>query len=143
MKQLSEVSPYPGLRRFERSDAKCFFGRDDNVFALVSRIVSSRFIALIGESGCGKSSVVRAGMIPSLKTEKLESGEAAWRVAVMQPSAYPIESLRCALWEKQALAGVASLDEMLFVADSLRAGRLGLATSRHATFRRMQSFLSS
>jgi WD40 repeat protein len=120
-----EDSPYPGLRRFEETDADRFFGREDDIRALLSRLISYRFIALIGESGCGKSSVVRAGLIPALKIQQLESEMAAWRIAVMQPSEDPIESLVKALCSPEALGDVKNLTTS-GVGKTLRSGRLGL-----------------
>ena len=60
--------PYPGLRAFRPSEADRFFGRDDEVQALLDRLLKhgDRFIALIGASGSGKSSLVYAGLIPKL-----------------------------------------------------------------------------
>ncbi|WP_244210553.1 nSTAND1 domain-containing NTPase [Amycolatopsis kentuckyensis] len=55
-------APYPGLAAFERADADRFFGRDDLVADLVTRLDRRRFLGVFGPSGCGKSSVLRAGL---------------------------------------------------------------------------------
>jgi len=54
-------NPYPGLRPFETEEAHLFFGRDQQIAELVARLQRSRFVAVVGVSGGGKSSLVRAG----------------------------------------------------------------------------------
>lgn len=63
-----EGDPYLGLRAFRPTEADSFFGRDDEVAALLARLLAKaqRFLALIGASGSGKSSLVYAGLIPKL-----------------------------------------------------------------------------
>lgn len=69
-------SPYPGLLAFEKEDAAVFFGRDDDIRALIERLNARRvrgdirFVCLLGSSGSGKSSVVRAGALPRLERDK-------------------------------------------------------------------------
>jgi hypothetical protein len=60
-------NPYPGLRPFETEECHLFFGRDQQIAELVKRLERSRLVAVVGLSGCGKSSLVRAGMIPALE----------------------------------------------------------------------------
>src|SRR5258707_15519574 len=68
-------SPFKGLRYFDEADAQLYFGREALIHKLVARLLGqpdeashqSRFLAIVGASGSGKSSVVRAGMIPALK----------------------------------------------------------------------------
>jgi hypothetical protein len=62
-----ERSPYVGLSSFQERDAEVFFGREQLVADLVARVESHAFLAVLGASGSGKSSVVRAGLIPELK----------------------------------------------------------------------------
>jgi WD40 repeat protein len=72
----SHRPPYPGLLAFERKDAAVFFGRDDDVRRVIERLNvrrsqgGSRFVVLLGASGSGKSSVVRAGLIPRLARDR-------------------------------------------------------------------------
>lgn len=61
------MNPYKGLRAFEESDALDFHGRGDLIEQLVERLAETRFLAVVGPSGSGKSSVVRAGLIPALR----------------------------------------------------------------------------
>lgn len=68
-------NPYVGLRPFQEADAANFFGRDALAATLVERLEESRFLALIGPSGSGKSSVVKAGLIPALRDGALPGSE--------------------------------------------------------------------
>lgn len=92
-------NPYKGLRAFTEADAPEFFGRDVLVAQLTDRLCdpdpASRFLAVVGPSGSGKSSVVRAGLIPRLRGGALASGPCF--VVHMTPGGYPFEELEAAL----------------------------------------------
>jgi WD40 repeat protein len=121
--------PYPGLRHFRREEALVFFGRDEQVDQLLERLGRSRFLAVVGSSGCGKSSLVRAGLIPALETGLLAPAGARWAVATMRPGDQPLRNLVDALLDDGVLgpakAGVAHAAE--FRLADLRRGPLGLA----------------
>jgi hypothetical protein len=59
-------NPYPGHRPFDTGEGHLFFGRDQQVLDLLDRLARNRFVAVLGLSGSGKSSLVRAGLIPAL-----------------------------------------------------------------------------
>ncbi len=86
-------NPYKGLRAFEETDASDFFGRDDLVEELLDVLSDHRLVAVVGPSGSGKSSLVKAGMIPAVRAGRLK-GSARWLVAVMYPGSDPLASLR-------------------------------------------------
>jgi WD40 repeat protein/class 3 adenylate cyclase len=90
------ANPYKGLRAFEEGDAQDFFGRDELVEQLVKRLGQTRFLAVVGPSGSGKSSVVRAGLIPALRRGSI-TGSEGWRIADMFPGAHPLDGLEAAL----------------------------------------------
>ncbi|MBW4695624.1 MAG: ATP-binding protein [Lyngbya sp. HA4199-MV5] len=69
-REFKEGSPYKGLRRFESVDKNLFFGRDQFLTGLVDELTKANFILLLGASGSGKSSVVRAGLIPWLSQKR-------------------------------------------------------------------------
>ena len=98
-------NPYKGLHAFLESDADDFFGREQLVADLVERVVAERFLAVVGPSGSGKSSVVLAGLVPEIRAR-------GWQVAVMAPGAYPLEELEAALL-RIAANPPASLKEQL------------------------------
>jgi WD40 repeat protein/class 3 adenylate cyclase len=89
-------NPYKGLRAFEEGDAPDFFGREELVEELVKRVGQTRFLAVVGPSGSGKSSVVRAGLIPALRRGGI-TGSEGWRIADMFPGAHPLDGLEAAL----------------------------------------------
>jgi WD40 repeat protein/DNA-binding SARP family transcriptional activator len=91
-----EVCPYKGLARFERADANFFFGRERSITEGIARLVSGSFLGLIGASGSGKSSLLRAGLVHALEAGALP-GSDRWAYAIMRPGPHPLESLTLAL----------------------------------------------
>jgi WD40 repeat protein len=93
-------NPYKGLAAFEEVDTANFFGRENLVDRLLTRLREARpgehFLAVIGPSGSGKSSVVKAGIIPRMRHGTLP-GSARWFVVEMEPGMYPLEELEAAL----------------------------------------------
>ncbi len=90
------IAPYKGLLFFDESDAELFFGRETLTEHLVNRVSEltldsfSRFLAVVGASGSGKSSLVRAGLAVALK-------QAGWDVRVFTPGAHPSKALEMQL----------------------------------------------
>jgi DNA-binding SARP family transcriptional activator len=109
------LNPYKGLRSFDESDAADFFGRERVVERLIARLGASgtggRFVALVGPSGSGKSSVVKAGLLPALRLGAL-SGSADWFVVEVSPGRHPYEELEAGLL-RVAVNPPASLLEQL------------------------------
>jgi WD40 repeat protein/serine/threonine protein kinase len=93
-------NPYKGLRPFLEPDAPDFFGREailaEILARLSDRVEGSRFLAVVGPSGSGKSSLVRAGLLPALRRGALPGSE-RWFIADMHPGAHPFEELASAL----------------------------------------------
>jgi WD40 repeat protein len=100
-----DVSPYRGLEVFEEEHAEFFFGREGDVQRLLEELKGSRFLAVLGASGSGKSSLVRAGLIPALRATA-----PPWEVVLMRPGARPLESLAARL---VALGGGAAMQKTL------------------------------
>src|SRR5271165_908158 len=92
-------NPYPGLRPFEVEEYESFFGRDRQIDELLTRLRDHRFVAVVGLSGSGKSSLVRAGLIHRLDVGHLTSAGARWKFALFRPGSQPIEALAAALDE--------------------------------------------
>lgn len=84
--------PYKGLDVFDEEDAELFFGREKIVDDLVERIKKSRIVFITGPSGSGKSSLVRAGLIPALKQGAIENSN-EWLYAAIRPGREPINTL--------------------------------------------------
>jgi WD40 repeat protein/class 3 adenylate cyclase len=108
-------NPYKGLRAFQETDAPDFFGREALTERLLMRmnedVPLSRFLAVVGPSGSGKSSLVRAGLVPALRQGGLP-GSQRWLVVEMLPGAHPLEELE-ALLLNIAVNPPASLIEQL------------------------------
>jgi hypothetical protein len=94
------ANPYKGLRAFGEADAEDFFGRETLVQQLLARLGEggdlSRFLAVVGPSGSGKSSVVGAGLLPALRRGGLPGSE-NWFIVSMIPGPHPFEELEAAL----------------------------------------------
>lgn len=93
-------NPYKGLRAFDETDAAHFFGRDASIKRICQRIGdlpdNARLLAVVGPSGSGKSSLVRAGVIPALRRGCVP-GSSHWFIARMMPGSYPLAELEMAL----------------------------------------------
>lgn len=90
---VSSERPFPGLRPFAYPDHEFFFGREEQTFALYRLVDCNRFVAVIGSSGSGKSSLVRAGLLPLLDAETAGAGGRTWLWREMHPGDDPLRRL--------------------------------------------------
>ena len=97
--------PYKGLRYFERDgeDPADFFGRAALTDQLIDRLRQEPFLAVLGVSGSGKSSVVRAGLLHALKLGERIGGSQDWPQVIMVPGSHPLASLHAALIRQTAV----------------------------------------
>ena len=95
--------PYIGLRAFSRDDQALFFGREQHTDELIERLNQQHFLAVVGDSGCGKSSLIKAGLIPALQAGFLSKAGSHWRVAETRPGNEPFANLAKALCDNSAL----------------------------------------
>ncbi|MEO6330405.1 MAG: hypothetical protein ABIO55_15830 [Ginsengibacter sp.] len=79
------TNPFVGLRPFESDESLLFFGRQEQTLELLQRLHQHHFVAVVGSSGSGKSSLIRAGLIPSLKAGYLVDDLDRWVIAIMKP----------------------------------------------------------
>jgi len=86
-------NPYIGLRPFEVDESLWFYGRNQQITELLEKLYDTRFLAVVGNSGCGKSSLIRAGLIPYLKAGFLVANSDQWRIVVMKPGNRPLYQL--------------------------------------------------
>ncbi len=114
-------NPFPGLRPFEPHESALYFGRDDQIDELLERLAEARFLAVVGTSGSGKSSLVRAGLIPALQRGHLAGGGSRWRVAMFRPGDDPLGGLAQALGRPRDLIGQSSFG-LVEAARTLDAG---------------------
>ncbi len=90
--------PYPGLRSFDREEGELFFARERNVEALRAILAERRLVVVLGGSGSGKSSLIRAGLLPVLNTERRISGRNGnWYGVEFRPRTDPLGELAVAL----------------------------------------------
>ena len=94
MEAMFPSNPFPGLRPFEAEEDHLFFGREKEIDDLLRRLRVHRFLSVIGTSGCGKSSLVRSGLIPSLHSGLMVKAGSSWRIAMMRPGEDPIGASR-------------------------------------------------
>src|SRR5262245_32982391 len=115
---------YPGLRPFRREESILFFGRQEHVDELLGRLEETSFLAVVGLSGSGKSSLVLAGLLPALERGHLGSVGPNWQIAALRPGSDPLGALAAAL--------DVELGESPGRAARLRSGRLGLVEAAAA-----------
>ncbi len=90
-------NPFPGLRPFEFGDNHLFFGRDQQTTELTTRLRKNRFVAVVGTSGSGKSSLVRAGLMPELLSGTMAGAGSSWETTIMRPGGDPLTNLAAAI----------------------------------------------
>ena len=88
--------PYPGLRPFEMEEWSIFFGREPMIDQVIELLARQRLVVVHGASGSGKSSLIRAGVLPRLARQHLRHG-VPWRTAAMRPSGGPLWNLAVVL----------------------------------------------
>ena len=101
---IERSNPFPGLRPFRSDEDYLFFGREGQSDDLLRLLQQSRFLAVVGVSGSGKSSLVRAGLLPSLVGGLMAGAGSRWRIAMMRPGGDPIANLGHALLHPESLS---------------------------------------
>lgn len=99
---VSDLSPYPGLRPFLREESHLFFGREECIATMVDRLEKNRFLAVLGASGSGKSSLVKVGLIEALERGDMQEAGRSWRIVQFKPQGRPMYELAQALLGKSA-----------------------------------------
>ncbi|HKQ73581.1 MAG TPA: hypothetical protein VJ810_07645 [Blastocatellia bacterium] len=127
-------NPFPGLRPFEPEESDLFFGRDEQIEKLMVKLSRNRFLAVVGTSGSGKSSLVRAGLMHALRSGMMTEAGTKWRIAVMRPSNDPIGNLARALNAPEVFGSddTENVEIQIAVAEAtLRLGSRGLIETVH------------
>ncbi|MGW0845503.1 nSTAND1 domain-containing NTPase [Streptomyces sp. NPDC002787] len=104
--EVGPLPPYAGLRSFREQDSEWFFGRERLLEELVGRLDRQRFVVVIGASGSGKSSLLRAGLVPRLREA------ARTTVVVLTPGARPLEECAVRLGAMAGLTPGALYEEL-------------------------------
>ena len=113
-----QTNPFPGLRPFREEEAYLFFGRESQADAMVDKLAATHFLAVVGTSGSGKSSLVNCGLRPALHLGLLARAGTAWRMAQFRPGSAPLRALSRALAQDDILfrgyeAGGVTLAEII------------------------------
>lgn len=110
------ANPFVGLRPFNSDEALLYFGRSEQTIELLQQLHRTHFVAIVGSSGCGKSSLVRAGLIPKLKAGFLVEERDQWLIVTMKPGDAPLQNLAEAL-SSQSLSKLTPLTEAIHAGD--------------------------
>lgn len=119
-------NPFPGLRPFQTEEAHLFHGRREQVDELLQRMAKRRFLAVVGTSGTGKSSLVRAGLLPALYRGYMGTAGSRWRIAVMRPGGTPLRAMAQALGGPDALRMPGDTWNLQGALETLEQNSLGL-----------------
>jgi len=119
-------APYPGLRPFRFDESSLFYGRGKHIAAMLKILRTQQFLAVVGSSGSGKSSLVRAGLLPALAEGYLGGREHSWRFVDLRPGNSPFENLAMALTEATGSGDAADPDVAQRRFATLKAGPGGL-----------------
>ncbi len=119
--------PYPGLRPFTKNEWQIFFGRESMTQDVVSRLLHKQFVAVHGDSGCGKSSLIAAGVMPLLEHDQARAG-GRWTTCIMRPQDAPMMNLARALAGGE---GVSDASKVLDIRRLLNRADAAVAVARH------------
>lgn len=95
-------APYPGLRSYESSEWAIYFGREPMIDEVITRLLDRHLVVVHGTSGCGKSSLIRAGVMPLIHLRHAR-GNSDWVTATMRPAGTPLRNLAIALADSLGL----------------------------------------
>jgi len=128
MLELNEIrNPFPGIRPFEMDETNLFFGRDGQSDELLQRMQRSRLLAVVGTSGSGKSSLIRAGLLPALYGGLMGDAGSSWRIAILRPGGDPIGNLATALADPLVLGSDNHAEiQAALIETTLRRSSIGL-----------------
>ncbi|MDZ7950911.1 pentapeptide repeat-containing protein [Nostoc sp. DedQUE09] len=125
--QISAICPYKGLSYFDctEADANLFYGRTALTDELLEKVRSGNFLAVLGASGSGKSSVVRAGLLYQLKLGRRLSGSDTWQLKIFRPGINPLQNLALAFVESE-LSDIERASQLAKAEELIAKGTVGL-----------------
>ncbi|AFY34082.1 pentapeptide repeat-containing protein [Calothrix sp. PCC 7507] len=125
--QVSAICPYKGLSYFDctEADANLFYGRKALTDELLEKVRSGNFLAVLGASGSGKSSVVRAGLLYQLKLGRRLSGSDTWQLKIFRPGINPLQNLALAFVESE-LSDIERASQLAKAEELIAKGAIGL-----------------
>ncbi|MHC5596517.1 MAG: nSTAND1 domain-containing NTPase [Nostoc sp.] len=125
--KVSATCPYKGLSYFDctEADANLFYGRTALTDELLEKVRSGNFLAVLGASGSGKSSVVRAGLLYQLKLGRRLSGSDTWQLKIFRPGINPLQNLALAFVESK-LSDIERASQLAKAEELIAKGTVGL-----------------
>ncbi|MGF1938239.1 MAG: pentapeptide repeat-containing protein [Nostoc sp. ChiQUE02] len=125
--QISAICPYKGLSYFDctEADANLFYGRTALTDELLEKVRSGNFLAVLGASGSGKSSVVRAGLLYQLQLGRRLSGSDTWQLKIFRPGINPLQNLALAFLESE-LSDIERAFQLAKAEELIARGAVGL-----------------
>lgn len=135
-------SPFVGLRPFDAKDHHLFFGREKHVDRVLTRLRDQRFLAVVGMSGSGKSSLVRAGLLPRLERTFAVGGRCCWRFAMLRPGSDPIGALASALLQSGPESNLDPAEPLEASAASDSSATRNVAAAQHMRASLLRSSLA-
>ncbi|MEP7108608.1 MAG: hypothetical protein ABI760_11510 [Ferruginibacter sp.] len=107
---VQATNPFVGLRPFESGEDFIFFGREEQSLELLQRLHQHHFVAVIGSSGSGKSSLIKAGLIPGLQAGYLVNDIDRWRITTLKPGQAPLDNFARAILEQDTSPNITPVD---------------------------------
>ena len=124
------INPFPGLRPFGIEESHLFFGREGQSDEILGKLSENKFVAILGASGSGKSSLMYCGLIPTLYGGFMTDAGSNWRIVVTRPGGGPIDNLAEALLIRdKEYANLSEEDKLIrktIIGTVLRSSSLGL-----------------
>ena len=116
---FKEFNPFPGLRPFAPEDSDLFFGREVESEEVIGKLLKNRYVAVLGASGNGKSSLINCGVLP--KVRNLKTGESSlMKIISFRPGNNPTGNLALALSESISNSGQENIDRNKILSDIYR-----------------------
>jgi WD40 repeat protein len=124
--KTKDICPYRGLEFFDEAHAEYFFGRETLTDQLITKLRTEQFVAVVGASGSGKSSLVRAGLIWELRRGQKFSGSDRWRIKLITPTEHPLKSLAASFIDAE-LSDLEKAEQLRRAEVFLQNGAVGFA----------------
>ncbi len=123
-------NPFPGLRPFREDEEHLFFGRESQIYTMIDKVSATRFLAVVGNSGSGKSSLINCGLRPALHRGLMAKAGTCWRIAQFRPGGNALRAMARALSQDGLLfsgfdSSTLALEDI--VEATLRMSKLGLS----------------